>query len=221
MKGLIIKDFLNIKKQATPMLLFITLYFFISLITGNSSFFTGILMIFCAMLPITSLSYDDKSGFAKYALTLPVSRQTIIKSKYMMALILLGFGSIITFFSNTFIGNLTFTENLLSIIITIFIDSIIISISLPAIFKFGIEKGRFIMIGSFLFIGFLGGIISMTVTNGNIGTHNIDFLPVYIFSTFFSNNIVFFAFLIVASISAILLLISMCLSISIYNRKDF
>ncbi|MHC1723073.1 MAG: ABC-2 transporter permease [Aminipila sp.] len=220
MKGLILKDFLSLKKQVLPMLLFFSVYFFISIITKNSSFLTGVIMIFCAMLPMTALSFDDRAGFSKYALTMPVSRSTLVIGKYVMALILMGLGSIFSLLLNALIGNFTFMESLLSVAITMLIGSLMISISLPPIFKFGVEKGRFIMIGIVMIIGFLGGFTVIGFGNGDASMTIDDngFSLGSKIDAFFNSNLVFVAIL---AFSALIFLISMGLSIAIYRKKDF
>ncbi|QHI72396.1 ABC-2 transporter permease [Aminipila terrae] len=220
MKGLILKDFLSLKKQALPMLLFFGVYFFISIMTKNASFLTGVVMIFCAMLPMTALSYDDRAGFSKYALTMPVSRSTLVISKYVMALILMGFGSIFSLLLNAVIGSFSFMESLWSVAMTMLIGCLMVSISLPPIFKYGIEKGRFIMIGIVMIIGFLGGFTIIGFGNGN-ASMTIDNNGVSLGSkidAFFNSNMVFVGILV---ISAFIFLLSMSISLAIYRKKDF
>nr|WP_315024876.1 ABC-2 transporter permease [uncultured Aminipila sp.] len=220
MRGLILKDFLSLKKQILPMLLFFSVYFFISIITKNSSFLTGVIMIFCAMLPMTALSFDDRAGFAKYALTMPVSRNTLVIGKYVMALILIVLGSIISLLVNALIGTMPFIESLLAVAITMLIGSLMISISLPPIFKFGVEKGRFIMIGIVMIIGFLGGFTAISVGDGNasMSIDNNGFSLGDKIDAFFSNNLSFLAIL---AVSALIFLLSMGLSMAIYRKKEF
>lgn len=220
MKGLIIKDFLNLKRHMLPMVLFLIIYFIISLTTKNSSFFTGVIMVFCAMLPITALSYDDRSAFTKYALTMPVSRNALVISKYVMSLILLATGTILGILNNIFIGNLSFFENLLSVVITMLMGCLMISISLPAIFKFGVEKGRFVMLGIVMIIVFIGGFGAMGIGNGkfSMSISKNGFSLGSTIDSFFSSN---FIFALILAFCTIIFLLSMLLSISIYQKKDF
>ncbi|WP_312651479.1 ABC-2 transporter permease [Aminipila sp.] len=220
MRGLILKDFLSLKKQILPMLLFFSVYFVISIMTENSSFLTGVIMIFCAMLPITALSFDDRAGFAKYALTMPISRNTLVIGKYVMALILMVVGGIFSLLVNALIGNMPFVESLFSVAVTMLIGSLMISISLPPIFKFGVEKGRFIMIGIVMIIGFLGGFTVMSVGNGNASMTIDDngFSLGDKIDAFFSSNL---SFLVILAVSAFIFLLSMGLSMSIYRKKEF
>ena len=47
------------------------------------------------MLVITSLAYDERSRWDRYALTMPVSRKEMVLSKYLLGLILLTFALLI------------------------------------------------------------------------------------------------------------------------------
>lgn len=153
MTGLILKDFLNLKKQIMPLLFFMAVYVVIAVISKNASFFSGMVMIFSAMLPISACSYDERSGFNKYALTMPVSRKELVLSKYIMSLILIAVASTTSFFCFMLVTPGTFNENLLSTLSLASLAVLIVSVSLPFVLKFGAEKGRYIMIGVSAFAG--------------------------------------------------------------------
>ncbi|MBE6033581.1 MAG: ABC-2 transporter permease [Clostridiales bacterium] len=219
MRGLIIKDFLNLKRQVIPMLMFLIVYFFISLLTMDSSFFTGVIIIFGSMLPISALSYDDKAGFAKYALTLPVSRNTLVISKYVMSLILLLSASILAFLNNLLIGKMNVLENIATVTLIMAVGCVIVSISLPAIFKFGVEKGRFIMIGIIMLGGFFGTFACLSISGGNIAMlYDDNGFGFTLNDSFFSGSQLYISVLV---LSILIFLLSMSISIAIYRKKDF
>ena len=95
MKGLLLKDLYNLEKQARSLLLIFVFYLVFSLIGENSNMFGGVVSIMMVMLVITSLAYDERSRWDRYALTMPVSRKEMVLSKYLLGLILLTFALLI------------------------------------------------------------------------------------------------------------------------------
>lgn len=106
------------------------------------------------MIPVSLLGYDERSHWLQYSDTLPYTKGQIVSCKY-----LIGFMSQIAMLIVTGVAqavrtsaNGTFELNgyivlMLMILIMAMITS---SISLPAMFKLGVEKGRiayYVMIG--------------------------------------------------------------------------
>ncbi|NYB74363.1 ABC-2 transporter permease [Sedimentibacter hydroxybenzoicus DSM 7310] len=145
MIGLIIKDLINLKKLSKIYLLILLFYFIVSIAGGNQDMFGGMIVMLAVMIPITALSYDEKNKWDRYALTMPLMRGTIVLSKYILGLIFL-----IAAFTLAFITNIIFTEiilyeNLMINLTTFSVGIIMISFILPIILKFGVEKGRILM----------------------------------------------------------------------------
>lgn len=215
MRGLIIKDFLNLKKQMLPIAFFFVLYLFISITVGNSNFFSGVIMMFCAMLPITALSYDDRAGWSKYALTMPVSRQMLVISKYLMALILVAVGSVLILFFNGIIGGYSFGEGLLSTVTMMCIGILILSIALPVNYKFGIEKGRYVLIGVCIMPAAAVSMLSVGVSN--VESEKVFGVMDLVIEVFTSSWFIFAELLFIA----IIFFASMMLSVRIILKKQF
>ena len=80
MKGLLLKDILNLKNQQGKILVFlIPLYFLLALQMKSSSFFAGLWVMLGATLPISSIAYDEKAKWEKYALTMPITRKELVQ----------------------------------------------------------------------------------------------------------------------------------------------
>ncbi|QAT43935.1 ABC-2 transporter permease [Aminipila luticellarii] len=220
MRGIILKDLLSLKKQFIPMFLFFGIYIFIAIMTKDSSFLTGVLMIFCAMLPITALSFDERSGFSKYALTMPISRSMLVISKYLVTVILISCGGVISLLFSLFIGSASFMESVWSVVIIMLLGSLMVSVSLPPIFKYGVEKGRFIVIGSIMVLGFFGGAAAMSVSKGKLSTtlDKYGILWGAKMDAFFNSGLSLISLL---AVSVVILLISLSISLVIYRKKDF
>lgn len=146
MIGLILKDLLNLKKQAKIYLILVIFYFVFGITNKNPSMFSTMMTLVAVMIPITAMSYDERSKWDRYALTMPISRETIVGSRYLMGLIFL-----LTAFSLSILANMVFskmyiTEDVLtSSLATLSIGITIMSFIFPIMFKFGVEKGRILI----------------------------------------------------------------------------
>jgi len=141
MKGLILKDLFNLRKQAKIYSAFIVCYLAISVLNQNSYYIGSLVCMFCAMLPITALAFDERCKWDKFALSLPISRKDLVLGKYLLGLITSVIGAAIVFIFNLFsqmstVNNALFTLAILGCGIVLF------SFILPLMYKFGVEKGR-------------------------------------------------------------------------------
>jgi len=146
MRGLLLKDLLNLKKQIKIFLIY--LFFFIALAAFSHNFSTasGIIVVLCSILPVTAMSYDERAKWDKYALTMPVSRGDMVISKYLLGLIL-GAGALLL---NLTIGLLfmfaSYQEVIITSLVLFEVGLFMIALLLPFMFKYGVEKSRLIML---------------------------------------------------------------------------
>ena len=150
MKGLLIKDFLNLRKYGRSVILILAFYVLYGLMLDNANFIIGMIVLLFSMMAITSFSYDDLAKWDKYALSLPVTRKEMVLSKYILATILSVVGALLALLATIGVSLIntpvSINEQLL-ITYALFATSIIfISILLPLIYKFGVEKSRIMMI---------------------------------------------------------------------------
>lgn len=147
MKGLLLKDLLNFKnQQGKTFLILIAFYFLMALQMHSSSFFAALWVMLGATLPISSIAYDEKAKWEKYALTMPISRKELVTSKYLLSFLFIIAGNIISLPVIYMIDGSFGMENLLIFLILVAIGVIFNSIMLPFVFKFGSENSRIIMI---------------------------------------------------------------------------
>lgn len=146
----------------------------VSLVSPGNSFFLFYPCMICGMIPVTLLGYDERNRWNEYSGTLPYSRAELVSVKYliglicqsaMMLLILLGY-----VIKNTIAGTFHAEEFLSIVWILISVSLLATAISLPFIFKFGIEKGRvayYISLGIIAALCVLGsGFVSGDLTGG-------------------------------------------------------
>jgi len=192
-KGLIIKDLLQLKSYAKTLIVFIIVFSLVS-IEQDSSKIDGMLimmMTLCfGMFSIATFSYDEMTKADRYILSFPVTKKDIILSKYVLVIFLTVIGSIIgmilsiiiSLIMNSQIPNITdYVSLLLGGILGI---GIIECIKIPLIYKFGVEKGRIQMVIIIALIAFLlgGAFWIFEKLNVNLSINNMfnvieSFLP--------------------------------------------
>jgi len=141
MRGLLLKDIINLKQQTKIYLAVIGIWLAIAVVSDDGSFLGGMICVLSVMLPITTLAYDEKAKWDKYGLTMPLLRKQIVLSKYILALALSFAGFALSFLFNLFITKAAAQSILLSLIFWGF-SVIAFCIVLPIIYKLGVEKGR-------------------------------------------------------------------------------
>lgn len=146
MKGLLLKDLINLKSQGKVMVVLIAFYVFLALSSQNNAMFGGIISVMAAILPVTALSYDEKAKWDKYALSMPVSRSDMVISKYLLGLLLLGAAFLINMLFNIFAGMDTIKDVFILSYSLAAVGLVFLSLILPILFQFGVEKGRLFML---------------------------------------------------------------------------
>ena len=147
MKGLLLKDILNFKNQQGKTFVFlIALYFLLALQMKSSSFFAGLWVMLGATLPISSIAYDEKAKWEKYALTMPITRKELVTSKYVLSFLFIILGNLLSLPFIYLIDKKLDTENLLTALVLMAMGILFNSIMLPFTFRFGSENTRVIMI---------------------------------------------------------------------------
>jgi ABC-type transport system involved in multi-copper enzyme maturation permease subunit len=96
MKGLLLKDLVNLKQQTKIYFIIIAVWLAIALTSKDGSFLGGMICVLSVMLPITTLSYDEKAKWDKYVLSMPIMRKQVVISKYILALALSFIGCVIS-----------------------------------------------------------------------------------------------------------------------------
>ncbi|MDX9917756.1 MAG: ABC-2 transporter permease [Gudongella sp.] len=153
MKGLILKDILNLRKQFKTTLLVIGFFAIYAYGTNNPSYMLAMVTLIFAMMPITAMGFDDMSKWDRYALAMPISRKSIVMSKYILSVCLSLLSILVSFFITYIVilprTDMTGNELLLIAYIIFSISLVFIAIVLPFIYKYGVERARIISIGIF------------------------------------------------------------------------
>lgn len=141
MKGLLLKDIYTMVKQ---MKVFLLLILFFACIPGFSV--SAFAIVYAAMLPITAIAYDERSKWTRLAAMMPYSVKSLVFSKYVLGYIIIGAAFLISlaaqFVSAAFTDNVFGVTEVMELVIIICIAIILLSVNMPLIFYFGVEKGR-------------------------------------------------------------------------------
>jgi hypothetical protein len=150
MSGLILKDILNLKKYMKQMGIILIVYLFMSISFKNPNLIVFMMVFVTTMLIVTSMAYDESTKWDKYALTMPITKKDLVKSKYVLLVLLALSGGVISLISafilSKFIGVSDYEEMLLTSAGVVLASLFLFSIIIPIIFKMGTEKTRIIMI---------------------------------------------------------------------------
>lgn len=175
MKGLILKDFYMLKSYGKQYLLIFGAMFLYAIMMRSASFSVIYFAIMGSTVVLSSMSMDEAVSFHKFALTMPVSLRTIIQSKYLLFIITTGVGIMggllmeLSLFLMPFEMDDIFGMEGFASVVTVFVLSN--AISMPAMFKLGVEKARYINIGAMMAVGIL---LVLSVTMGDKTGFSID-----------------------------------------------
>ena len=171
MKGLLLKDFYTLLRQAKIFLMLIVLF---SLLPNMQM--SAFAVVYASMLPITALAYDERAKWDSLAAMMPYSERDIVLSKYLLGYILIAGSAVIASLCQTVIGMVkrepATSEQLISILLVACVATILLAVNLPFMFKMGVERGRvvfFILVAVTTFAGMtLGSYFLDALTSARI-----------------------------------------------------
>lgn len=171
MTGLILKDFLVLKKTLRYYLFLMAVYAFFALTgTFTYSIISGFAVMLGAMGPMSAFAYDEQARWDRFAGASPVGRKGVVTARYLFALILLGVGGVIaalvslgvTWFGKAEVS--VWWEPLVVSALVCLAGVLLDSMLLPVIFKFGSEKSR--VISMIIFVICFGGMALLSYLDG-------------------------------------------------------
>lgn len=148
MSALLLKDIYMLKKYCRSVLLMIIIFWGVAVIDGGSNpFWVMLPVIIGSVTPATLLSYDEKFRWNLYCDTMPLSRECVVAEKYVLTaavVLLLTFGSAAVRLLAAARGGEPQVGLAISVMLTFLIGLLPPAIMIPAIYKYGMEKGRII-----------------------------------------------------------------------------
>ena len=224
MKGLILKDLFVLRKIAVLYLVIEGVLLAASLFNPAMQMFAILYFLIVAMmLPITALAYDERAGWEKYALTMPVTRKKLVASKYLLGLILLGTSLVLMIlfiiFAYEFLAtySVNYIETTFRLVLAAVVGCLFLSVLMPIMLKLGTEKGRIVMM-LMIFIP-VGAVLILSKT-GALDSFALDSNDVFAKIELILNNIPLF--LLLAAAACLLMLgISLWISFMIVKHKEY
>lgn len=217
MKGLLLKDFINLKKNTKIFAIFILVYGFMAFIQKDSTFFSSILTMLYALLTMTTYSYDEMAKWDGYALTMPVSKANMVQEKYLLIFLVTLIGTIVNLIFTIAINAELKSDSLFNGMQVSLIGAAIVilfyCITLPIITKLGIEKARYIFIVIYV-IPFFAVTFAVKVLKKNSNQIPQELVRVFNFT-------VQYIYIILPVVLILGLCISYIISLRIYEKKEF
>lgn len=167
MKGLLLKDFYMAAKYCRSYLLIGAVFIAVSFAGPESQnmFFVFYPCLLCGMIPVNLLAYDERSRWLEYSGTLPYTKAQIVSGKYLVGIIVQGAMLIAVGIAQgvrmNMAGTFGWGEFALFMGSIYAMATVTSSISLPFMFRWGVEKGRiayYCMIGFVCAAGYLGSV---------------------------------------------------------------
>lgn len=144
MLGLLLKDIYNVRKQAIWYLAMIALFCGLSIILKNVAFSSTIGILVTISMPLTAIAYEEKDGWQKFVVASGTKIRTIVGEKYLLGIVFALVSIIVYAVTFMLVGE---TENrAVEITAPICMQFFVLTVVLPMVFKFGVERGRVYMI---------------------------------------------------------------------------
>lgn len=148
MKGLLIKDFqLSLLNIRMLVIICVVSIFITSSSTGSAAFVISYVTIIFFMFVLTSISYDEMDHSISFLFTLPISRKTYVREKYIFSLICGMIGLVFSTAVCMVVGavkNVNLIEpDMIPAALGIYLTLLfIVALMLPIQLKFGGDNGR-------------------------------------------------------------------------------
>lgn len=213
MKGLVLKDFYNMK--STLLMLCGVLIFIGAMAVSKGENFASSISVVLVMLPVAivtnTFGFDEKVKWENYAITMPITRKDIIKSKYITLIISViaatAFITIVNIFIQVLSSRIIFSGIVETISFGFSVGIIFSAIIIPIVCKFGLEKMRIllmlIVVIPCLIIAYLQDNVNQIKTLFNL------------------NVLINYGVYIIPVIAILLCFISYLISVKIYEKKEF
>lgn len=215
-KGLIIKDFLQLKDFKIPLVFWTGVFIVLSLVFHLTNMIAILTSFGFGMMVIFAFTFDEMSNAERYITSMPFKRKEIVLSKYILSIIVTSIGAAVGNILNIIIqlvtmGKVEYMIRTLSVgMLGIFIMAIFNSIQIPCVLKNGAEKSR-------MAVFIIGGIIALIcIAIYKFGKLLNIALPMTVLERIYNQ----YWFFIYISLIGIIYFVSYKISCRIYNKKD-
>lgn len=219
MKGLLVKD-LKLMSEQKRLVVLVFLIACMLARTNSTAFIVNYLAIFCSMLAISTISYDEFDNGNAFLFTLPITRKEYVREKYIFgvavsAVVCFLATLVIVGYQNMVMEGYNWREEMIASVVGIFISGCLLSFLIPLQLKFGSEKGRLVLVGISGIIGIVCLGIAVAAKEMNMDV-DIEELSRWLNAV---HPGVLVASLLMAALA--LLLISYLISVRVMEKKEF
>ncbi len=214
-------DYFTVKPYLTLKNLFIfTIVAVIMMFNSNNSLSAiAILMVFAGLYVSYPFAVGEKNGIDALYTTLSIQRSTVVVGRYLFALIINACAGLLAYLFTYLVSmvlnkDYNFLESFVTTLALFSIFSIIQAIQIPIYFKLGYAKAKF-----FSYLPFVGlPLVVVLLTNylkEKISLEQMNHTLVWLEANTFT------AILIGIMIWLVIMLISLQVSLSFYNKREF
>lgn len=164
MSALILKDYYVIFRQ---MRIFLLLVLVFSCIPG--AFYSTFAVVYASMLPYTALAYDERSHWDQMAAMMPYADRDIVLGKYVFGWLSTAAAAAASFVLQTVLVAVwpgAEGPSVPVILLSVCVAVCILDITLPMMFRFGVEKARLAMFLIIFLVCASAGAISVIDQSG-------------------------------------------------------
>ena len=208
MLGLVYKDLMVMRRTLLLYGAMGIVYGYIAIYGDQYGMVFALMMIVSAMVPVSAISYDERSKWDKIVNTMPLSRKEVVLSKYVLAILLTAISSVIIFAFYMLVPEMPLEEKAVITAVMAMMAMIYQAALMPVMFKFGSEKGRTMMLA----ILFVPAVLIFAIGEMNI-------IDVNAAISFLERNEAMIPYL-MAGFVLVIYSLSMALSVKIYEKKD-
>lgn len=145
MKGLLIKDLLNLRQTGRVWALLLVVFLVVGFVQQSPAYVGSMLMVMLLLLPVNAMAYDENARWDAYALTMPITRRDLALSKYLLTLLGAAGAALVSVACGLLMGA-ELGEVLATVGLLLAVGLCMVSVLLPLLFRFGVQKGRMLMI---------------------------------------------------------------------------
>ncbi len=218
MGALLLKDVLSLKKSILTYVGFLVLYTIIGIYAGNNGFFLALALVVCIMMPVSALAVDEQCHWDRMAVCMPVKRGAVVISKYILALIALFCAllpAVLLLVVQTWSTLPVLEISMQEIFVMGIMGVIITALQIPFLIWLGVEKGRFVSMGSVFLLCFG---VPVLVSRSGLLSHGSERFLEHILGSMTDVMRPGLWLLMLAAFA--ILAVSAAISVHIYNKKE-
>lgn len=170
MKGLLIKEFLGMRRYFKTLGLMLGLYVVICIFTKSTAVLAALGGFLAMICTLSAFSYDNYNHWDEFALSLPLTRKDLVQSKYLFMVIISLVAAVIVGLCSLVIGlisGIPMNEIMAGALGGLLASLLLGGLVIPLVYIFGVEKARYalIIVVILLTLG-LSGLGSLAMNTG-------------------------------------------------------